>query len=197
MSATGRGAKREEYDFYETPRWCVDLIMPRLLELCPNACTILDPAAGRGAILNAVKRLWLPNAITKGFELHPQRAAQAAERGHSVIQRDALFPLTSDWRQQWQADMIIMNPPYTLADQFISLALTSNSPLVAALLRLDYIAPKKRRKVWSACPELHILEERPAFEKDPDNPTKATDFAEYAWFLWHEKSQPRYYILGK
>lgn len=69
MSATNRGSKRQERDFYSTPSWCVEAILPYLTPW-ETAC---DPCAGTGAILKVLpddREVW-------GLEIDPTRAEQS------------------------------------------------------------------------------------------------------------------------
>ena len=52
MSATGRSSVRKDYDNYPTPAWCVRRLLERV-DL-PGG-TWLEPAAGDGAIVRAVR----------------------------------------------------------------------------------------------------------------------------------------------
>lgn len=89
MSVTGHSNCRHPSDFYETPAWCTRAILRRFGGPIPGVRTVLDPACGRGAILNVVRELW-PYVVTIGFELDGERAEIARSRGQVGKQRKAL-----------------------------------------------------------------------------------------------------------
>lgn len=81
--------------------------------------------------------------------------------------------------------LIVMNPPYSLALPFVAAALEvvrSQAGTVAALLRLGFLASRKRRDWWQSHPaDVYVLSERPSFTGDG-----RTDATDYAWFVWRE-----------
>lgn len=183
MSATNRSAAREAHpnDFFETPAWCTKAILP----LLPSA-NVLDPCAGSGAILRAVRDEY-PDALVSGYEINDALTALSHEHGLSVETRDALG--LDPWRA---ADVILMNPPFALAEEFVRRALAEAQPTawVVALLRVNWIASIKRMAFHRAHPaDLYILPRRPSFTG------KGTDACEYAWFVWRRFAGGRWQIL--
>lgn len=79
-----------------------------------------------------------------------------------------------------QVDLIITNPPFSLALQFLEKSL-SEAPTVVYLLRLRFLASVKRGAWWHMHPPTHqfVLSKRPSFTGDGRN-----DSADYAWFAW-------------
>ena len=79
-------------------------------------------------------------------------------------------------------DVIITNPPFSLAMEFLnkSLAVTTEKGIVIMLLRLGFMASKKRYEFMKENPptDLYILHKRPSFTG------KGTDSQEYAWCIW-------------
>lgn len=171
MSATGRSDVRHPDDFYATPSWCTQAIAP-FLHLYPER-PVFDPAAGEGAILDVLLSL---GCTTSGLEIDPVRAQYAVTMGrHGVHQRDALCNIT--WRVD-PSGVVVMNPPYALAMEFVQRAL-AECERVAALLRLPWLASQKR-STWlrANTPSVHVLPKRPSFTG------KGTDATDYAWMLW-------------
>jgi hypothetical protein len=161
MSATNRGAQRLPDDFYETPAWCVQAVLPFL----QSFSSVLDPCAGRGTILRA-----LPNAhvLGMGIEINPVRAKKCAnEAGYFCRVGDALDPQTSWNRPNFlPPDLICTNPPYSLAQGFIERSLTFGAKQVAMLLRLNYLGSQKRGPWWRRNPcDVYVLEKRPSFAR--------------------------------
>lgn len=164
MSATGRSDVRRADDFYSTPEWCVDALA-KVLDFGPSC---LDPCAGTGAIMRAVEKY---GARAMGIELDHGRAALAhAQPGDALS--DAPWPHTHT---------VVTNPPYSLAMNFVLRALRQEPPGgVAMLLRLNWLASRKRAEFHRLCPsDVYILPRRPSFSEDGK-----TDATEYAWFVW-------------
>jgi hypothetical protein len=185
MSATGRGAERQPNDFYVTPAWAVHAIQPHL----PAHRHAFDPCAGDGSLLiemiNEKHVTWV-----SGFEIDPTRAKVAQELlgGWGTIRcADALGP------EPWSTYMVVMNPPYKLALDFFERAITEVGPrgTVAALLRLGWLAGKKRQQWHAKHPtDVYVLAKRPSFQANGE-----TDATEYAWFVHGAGRGGRYFIL--
>lgn len=82
---------RESHDHFPTPRFCTEALFEHAHEVCerwPDARSVLDPAAGEGAILD-VARKW--GFTTYGLELDPVRAEAARARGHQIATGSALY----------------------------------------------------------------------------------------------------------
>jgi len=174
MSSTNRGALRHNLDFYETPSWCTQL----LLEREQFGPTILDAGCGTGAILRELDE----GAI--GLELDADRARLAQELSdHQVVCGDFLH----GWKPGTSVGSIVMNPPYSLAREFIlqALEIVPADGKVAALLRLNFLgSSRKRLDVVDACSGLlrvWVLAQRPSFTGD-----KKTDSCDYAWFVYRK-----------
>jgi hypothetical protein len=173
MSSTNRGGQRIENDVYSTPAWCVH----RLLEACPlPAGRWLEPAAGEGAIIKAVNEkrsdvLWSAVDLRDTFaDLQQIPVSQAILTGHDFLGLDMsdLAPF----------DVILTNPPYSLAEEFVqrSLGLADN---VAMLLRLNFLGSEARSDfLRRQPPDVYVLPNRPSFVGGK------TDSCEYAWFVW-------------
>lgn len=142
--------------------------------------TVCDPAAGRGALLDAVA-LELPDYTWQeriGYEIDPQSAAYMAKHPHNVVEGDFL-KLTSGPA----VDLFIANPPFSLAQQFVTKMLADRGPYttVACLLRLGFLGSAKRHAWWKANPPdaIRVLSNRPSFTGDGHS-----DNSEYGWLLW-------------
>jgi hypothetical protein len=161
MSATNRGAVRNAQDFYPTPTWLTEAIIPFLGRCHPQR--ILEPAAGDGAIVDVL------------------RAAFPVAIDHGDITTGQDF-LTTPTRYQAPYDLIITNPPCRLAREFISRALElrrTDRSVVAMLLRLNYLEGQERAPWMRAhMPSVYVTPRRPRFTG------AGTDATAYAWFIW-------------
>ena len=172
MSATGRSNVRDPDDNYATPPWVTQLLLPYLA--LPPGIRVLDPCCGEGAILRM-----LPAGVQSiGIELDAGRAATARAAGFSVITRDALTA------EPWPtADLVITNPPYRQALEFVERALVEiGAGTVVMLLRLNWLGSQARADFHRQHPsDVCVLSKRPSFAHG------RTDATEYAWLLWGGK----------
>jgi predicted RNA methylase len=173
MSSTNRGGQRLADDFYETPAWCTEAILPHLPK---NPRTILEPAAGSGAIVRVLCKAY-PAANICAVEIDPGRADMLVGAGATTSWgRDFLV---SSLSILISADLVVMNPPYSLAMPFVQRCLR-RATVVAALLRLPWLASKKRAPFHREHPsDVYVLPRRPSF-----TPDGKTDSCDYAWFVW-------------
>lgn len=176
MSSTNRGAKRKERDFYETPSWCTEILIPEIV--WGDAPSIWEPAAGCGAILDVISRN-IPCQYL-GTDIEPRN-------GH--IQKDFLETDVRAPRRKW--DFIITNPPFSLAQPFIDKA-TQIANCTIMLLPLNFMGSAERHEWWKAHTPTGkgILSRRPGFAKNKDGKW-GTDSDTYAWFIWDKTGRQR------
>ena len=174
---------RDALDRYFTPRAAAQELLrelaPRLTETTYGY--VVDPAAGRGALLDAAA-LELPDykwSERVGYEIDADAAAYMRKHPHNVKEIDFLTA-PSDGAM---VDLYISNPPYSLGQEFVQKMLDDRGPysIVACLLRLGFLASQKRTEFWRANPPsaLRILSARPSFTGDGK-----TDNSDYAWYIW-------------
>lgn len=178
MSTTSHAYSAEnELDFYETPDWAPPALLRALLRDGYDylrAGRILDPFAGRGAILRAV-RAELPRAEVMGIEIDPGRSCVAGKIG-PVWTRDALAPepwLTSASQLPSVFDMVLTNPPYNRTMDCVERTLRegrgpSRPPaeplLVAHLLAMQFLSSADRAPFHLKHPSrVYVLSRRPSF----------------------------------
>lgn len=169
--------KRRKNDFYETPAWAVDAILPHLN--LDRASLVVDAGAGTGAIAARVAHHF-PNLEVIGVEKQSELVTQARARGLYGVEF-----IEADY-ERWQnerssPDVIIMNPPYSRAIEFLRRALSTvrRDGTVCALLRVNFAAGAGRADFHERHPsKLHVLDKRPSFTGS------GTDACEYAWFVW-------------
>ena len=179
MSSTNRGAQRHPDDFYRSPAWAVEALIPELRFETATPRTLLDPCAGDGAILDVLGS----RSLTYGIELDRERATACQGTRRTCVVADALR--LGSWAHPLRGgrpDRIVMNPPFSLAMEFVERALREVAPggIVVALLRLAWLASAKRAAFHRAHPSrVLVLPRRPSFT---DN--GKTDSADYGWFLF-------------
>lgn len=161
---------RQAYDYYPTPAWCVH----RLLEAVdlPGG-DWLEPAVGDGAIVRAVDAV-RDDVRWRTIDVRPEVAPHlVADFVAPLFARDvdAFTPARG-------FDVCITNPPYGLAEEFVSEA-RRRARVVAMLLRLNWLASRERRSlIAESMPNVYVLPDRPSFVG------QGSDMTEYAWFVW-------------
>ena len=179
MSVTGHNPVRHPDDFYATPAWCTRAILPHLGR--PDYFDrVVDPCCGDGAILDVIAEQWPDHRQSlRGVEIDARRADIAGKK-HRVACADALG------ETQWDraVELVVTNPPFSLAMEFVQRALEEVAPggTVAMLLRLPWLASQKRAP-WlrENTPSVYVLPTRPSFTG------KGTDATDYAWMVWDGK----------
>lgn len=166
---------RDKLDRYYTPprlaAACLDTIRWDLV----RARHIVEPSVGGGAFLQAA-RLVHPDAEYTAVDMDPAAPGLALPGVHAVHADwlDTVVPVGS---------VIIGNPPYSVAEEHVTHALRYGS-VVAFLLRIGFLASRKRYAWWQANPpdEVHVISRRPSFTGG------GTDSQEYAWYVWRAGS---------
>lgn len=182
MSSTNRGStQRVPNDFYATPDWLTEAIVPELVKRLQHVkghpLRVLEPAAGDRRMVNVLKRE-LGNHFPE-VEMTDYDLADEPSKDFLQVPPEPKF------------DLIITNPPFLLAREFIEQGLrfrrdVSNldgcKSVVAMILRVNFLGSKGRAK-WlrENRPAVYVTPRRPSFRAD-----KRTDSIEYAWFLWQE-----------
>lgn len=173
MSSTNRGGQRIENDVYSTPAWCVH----RLLEALPLPAgqwgQWLEPAAGEGAIIQAVNEIRLvPPPDWMAIEIREGAGAGA------LVPRCRMGQDFLTWKPAGRFAVAITNPPYSLAQEFIGHAMLM-AETVVMLLRLDFLGSERRAPFLQVQePSVYVLPNRPSFVGGK------TDSCEYAWFVF-------------
>lgn len=135
MSAQGRGAKRQEKDFYPTPLKSFIPILPHL----PAAVPIWEPACGDRRLINCLRD---NGFIADGDDLTD---------GYDFLQ---------DFRTH---DCIVTNPPFSIGFDFVRHAVM-NAHEVWMLLPLNFLGSAERKPWFEQNePTVFVLSERPSF----------------------------------
>lgn len=180
MSATNRGEARDPLDFARTPGWAVRALLPHL----GRPLNISDLGCGDGAIGRELRAAWGDGVSIVGFEADEGRsdsayATTAYDETHHVDLLDSSAFDPADWDG---AELVIANPPFSRAVEFLDIAtkMVRRGGLIAFLLRASWIVPPTRASIPK--PDLLFLRRRPSFKKSAKG--SSTDSADYAWHLW-------------
>ena len=155
MSATNRGAIRRPGDVYPTPAYCIDLLLP-YIDLS-RVRRFLEPCKGTGVIYDKV-------AVP-----HKHWCEIAEDRDY----------LTTEFEDRF--DLIVTNPPYSLALEFLQKSLRE-ADTVIYFLPSDFLGSRRRCEFHNTNRFTHLLTvaKRPSFTGNGK-----TDQAVYAWFIWN------------
>ena len=112
MSATGRGTERKPHDFYVTPIDCIENFINNY-GIDRIKGNILEPSAGNGNVIQALRQKKVQGIIT-ALELREEERDSLSRISDKVIIDNFL-----EWEADKNYDVIIGNPPYTFAREFI------------------------------------------------------------------------------
>jgi hypothetical protein len=153
---------------YRTPVEAVHALLA--IESLPKV--IWEPCCGDGAIVLPLREA--------GFVVE---ATDLVDRGCPASQDRVDFLL--EWKGI-SAQGIVTNPPYRLAQAFVTKAL-SFVPYVAMLLPLSFLAGQERhsKRHWLA--RVHVSSRRlPMMHRDGWDGARATSQTDHAWFVWDQ-----------
>lgn len=176
MSATNRGAIRVENDFYPTPDWLTEPAIKILFDRfkANEKWDVLEPACGDLAMVKVLQKYF--NNIEYSDIVEPYNC-------------DFLKPNSENQIFFDKYDLIITNPPFSLAKEFVDKAMEyrkDEHSIVAMLLRVNFSGSQERYEWFKANePSVYVSSKRPSFGKNKEG-KKGTDNSEYAWFFWGE-----------
>jgi hypothetical protein len=188
MSATGRGSERCENDFYATPSWTVDAVLPSLWRYfsLTSETTILEPCAGNGAIIKAVNNALIFPPKWFAIELREEEQQTLWDIGVSGGLDGFACPqdfLT--WNPGRTFDVGLTNVPFYLSCEFVAKAVQICRYFVT-LQRLNWLGSEV--EFHDEYPSDHlVLEKRPKFRHGISPKTGKAfsgDNCEYAWFVF-------------
>lgn len=222
MSSTSRGAQRHPDDFYETPAWAVRAILRTIPWEADCKPRILEPMAGRGAIVRELRARW-PLAHITACEIDSDRAALLEDAGADRVIVDDFLAYAGS---PLAFDLALTNPAFSLAMESIAKC-RRVAHQARLLLRLNFLGSQDRAPFWRSSPaDVDLLPRRPSFaaslkcgkpkeqrcgytvtlaldaprpEVCPGCGGKVTvttsDSCEYAWFSWGPGLGSRWSIL--
>lgn len=165
---------RAPRDYYRTPAWLVEALLPHLEQrLPPGRLRVLEPACGDGAIVQVLESAWGERATVDAVDLEPQGAMIGRAEAACWLSR----PL--DARRY---HLVVTNPPYRHALEYVQRATACLYPygVAAMLLRLGFLAGQQRSS-WlrELRPSVLVSPRRPSFTEDGK-----CDSSDYGWVIF-------------
>ena len=185
MSATNRGSIRRESDFYKTPYDAVEKALDALGGFYGNE--FLECCAGDGVIVRALRRNFEEINIS-AIEIREEEKSRLLYAGADAVD----IADFRQWKPDGKIDVIITNPPYSIAQEIIEHCFEiAPEAEIIMLLRLAFLESKKRKSFWGKHPvtQIYVLSERPSFTG------KGTDATAYAWFVWSKYREPKIKVI--
>lgn len=177
--------ERVENDFYATPMSAVEAILKEI----NIKGSILEPAAGQGHISKVLKTYY-PNSEIVSTDL-----IQREDRFGIYIKGKIDF-LTYQFNRKF--DNVITNPPFNLAQEFISRALDLANDKVIMFAKIQLLEGNKRRAMFENSPLKYVYvfskrvnPLRNGEELDEKGKPWASTMC-FAWFIWEHgyKGEP-------
>lgn len=180
MSVHRKKGDRHEADFYSTPLPLVEKMVEIAALWAPSPETVLEPGCSTAApFLAAARKKW-PEAAVLGIDFLPKELAVESPAG-AVLQFETDY-LT--WEAPHPFDLVITNPPFSLAEEFLltSLRQLTLEGIAVYLLRLGWLGSQGRyKRLHGPYPPraVYVLPARPSFTSD-----NGTDAEEYAIYIY-------------
>lgn len=180
---------RIENDFYATDPKAVKMILNSgAFDFYRNpSIKILEPCVGEGHIIKEVIDYYKEKNNIEYTTL------DIVDRGFS----DTIVCDFLNWKFDKKYDLIITNPPYSLATEFVekSIGGLSNKGYLAMFLKIQFLEGKKREELFKKYPPkyIYVFRNRMATwnngqPKDPETGKKWATTMCHAWFIWQKDS---------
>jgi hypothetical protein len=159
---------RHPQDWYCEPRWTAD----RLFEAQPFVGEVIDPACGSGNIIEAARR------------------AHHSAEGWDIVDRGFPGVKVRDFRMVTEpVANFVSNPPFGIAEHFVSHALELARHMTCMLLPAKWIQGDKRSRWLECTPLMRVLFITPRPSMPPGTAIAAghkpgNGTTDYAWFIW-------------
>lgn len=180
MSTAERNHQRHQFDFYQTPLPHVQAAFD-LLPVSFTPSWVLDPGAGTGVWGREARRRYTA-AMVHGIELRDVPCPEGFSVWHAGIDFTAIGQHAALW------DLVVGNPPFNVAEQFIqqSMVMLSTGGYLLFLLRLNFLETQKRYPLWRQYRPFRIgvYVQRPSFTANG-----GTDATGYMACLWQKGYQ--------
>lgn len=158
MSAANRGRERLEDDTYLTPMWCVERALEKIN--LPGGHW-LEPCAGEGHVIATVNSL-RDDVTWSACEIRKESLKKLKNFGFDKSSINDFLKLDESRLKRF--DVVLTNPPYSLAQEFLEKCLRIANNVVF-LLRVNYLGSETRAD-WlrSHVPDVYQLPNRPSFQ---------------------------------
>lgn len=168
--------ERKKNDLYRTERTLIDAFFEEIGPTSQGFDRILDPGAGDGR-WGQIAGQYFNASLVAGVELEHAPKPE----GFNIWYPDQDF-LTWEWTDK-RFDLIVGNPPYFLAEEFIrkSWDLLDNYGVVAFLLRTSFMEGVNRyNNLWADLYpyRVYVCSRRPSFY---GGKTNGTSFSIFIW----------------
>jgi hypothetical protein len=167
QSIVGTSPGRPDGDFYPTPPEATEALL-RVETFCG---TLWEPACGDGAISRVLEA-----------HGHRVRSSDLVDRGYGETGVDfLLFPNAG----AGCVTSVVTNPPYCLAEAFVTTSLTVARDKVAMLLKLAFLEGVARKALFETTPlaRVWVFSRRLTMTRNGEARTGGGMIA-FAWFVW-------------
>ena len=175
MSSTNRGTTRAEQDYYVTPIPAIRAFLEAWAEVDGLGFLrrVLDPAAGG----DDERPMSYPTALQEVLGWKPD-TLDIREDSRAAVKADYLT-----WQAPEAYDLIITNPPFALAEEFINKAIgdVHRGGRVAMLLRLNFLGSRKRLAFWREHMPRWIFVHHERMSFTPDGRTDSIEYMHAVW----------------
>lgn len=176
-------------DFFATPPWGARAGLEHAKKLWPEARTMREPACGKMHIAMPAQEYFAEVLPT---DVHPHDAATPI--------RDWLDDAV--WPEEPDCDIMMTNPPFQLADEFVIKGLQRARLGIGLLLRLNVLEGVDRHTLMEG-PRARLTQVATFSERLPMTlgvwDPGASSATAYAWFFWskvHEPMAPAWFPPG-
>ena len=128
-------------EHFETPVWAAEAILNR--EIITR--TVIDPCAGSGILTLAAR--------AKGYAVLPIDIHDWGFAGTHIQDFLTMLPCDMDFAPEFS---VIMNPPFSKAEQFVAKSLYLGARKVLCFQRFAWWESAKRRAFWDANPPIAV-----------------------------------------
>jgi hypothetical protein len=111
--------------------------------------------------------------------------------GHSVLSTDLIDRGFGEAPHDFltstrTAANIVTNPPFTLAETFVRLALARSTAKVAMLCKIQFLEGMKRRALFDSTPlqSVWVFSKRLTLRRNGATETDASGMLCFAWYVW-------------
>lgn len=175
MSSTNRKSRRKKYDYYVTPIDDIQLFLKHFKKetgIKLGDIDILDPCAW-----------WDEN--------HPMSYPVALNVDNVItidIREDSRADVIDNYFEYsvWKFNLVISNPPFNQAIEFIKKWLEDCKEwgYVVMLLRLNFFGSKKRFKFFQGNMPKYCFIHHKRMSFTPDGKTDSIEYAHFVWKKW-------------